>query len=218
MAPSGVAINKHGSVEVRRGTFCSQALNTSDLLSNLLVTFRLHCAMFVTKVCVGGGLTRMRLPRLYPCATTSPPSHYLRVGTHNPQPQPTVHLSKYSCSSLSPFLFRAASITFHRGAFRQRGKGERESIAQGKKGVHLRRARCACGTRRAVRHPHERAGGRGNEQTRKPESKPCTPLKHPGLLVMAALNQASQWALTYDRATEAQGARRRGRSDRSKTD
>mgnify|MGYP006436621113 FL=1 len=66
--------------------------------------------------------------------------------------------------------------------------------------------------------PTKRAGGRGNEQTRKPESKPCTPLKHPGLLVMAALNQASQWALTYDRATEAQGARRRGRPDRSKTD
>ena len=66
--------------------------------------------------------------------------------------------------------------------------------------------------------PTKRAGGMGNEQTRKPESKPCTPLKHPGLLVMAALNQASQWALTYDRATEAQGARRRGRPDRSKTD
>jgi len=39
--------------------------------------------------------------------------------------------------------------------------------------------------------PTKRAGGRANEQTRKPESKPCTPLKHPGLLVMAALNQAS---------------------------
>ena len=50
--------------------------------------------------------------------------------------------------------------------------------------------------------PTKRAGGRGNEQTRKPESKPCTPLKHPGLLVMAALNPASQWALTYDRALE----------------
>ena len=170
MAPSGVAIDEHGSVEVRRGTFCSQALNTSDLLSNLLVTFRLHCAMFATKVCVGGGLTRMRLPRLCPCAATSPPSHFLRVGTHHPQPQPTVHLSKYSCSSLSlslslsrppPFLSREASITLHRGAFGQRGGGERESIAQGKKGVHLRRARCACGTRRAVRHPHEKGRGQG---------------------------------------------------------
>ena len=206
MAPSGVAINKHGSVEVRRGTFCSQALNTSDLLSNLLVTFRLHCAMFVTKVCVGGGLTRMRLPRLCP-----------RWNTSSTTPTNGPSIKVFLLLSLSPFLFRKASITLHRGAFGQRGEGERESIAQGKKGVHLRRARCACGTRRAVRHPHERAGGRGNEQTRKPESKPCTPLKHPGLLVMAALNQASQWALTYDRATEAQGARRRGRPDRSRT-
>jgi hypothetical protein len=154
LAPSGLAIDEHGS-------FCSQALNTSDLLSNLLVTFRLHCAVLATKVCVGGGLTRMRLPRLCPCAATSPPSHFLRVGTHHPQPQPTVHLSKYPCSSLSPFLFREASITLHRGAFGQRGGGERESIAQGKKGVHLRRARCACGTRRAVRHPHEKGRGQG---------------------------------------------------------
>ena len=168
-----MAINKHGSVEVRRGTFCSQALNTSDLLSNLLVTCRLHCAMFVTKVCVGGGLTRMRLPRLCPCAKTSPPSHSPRVGTHHPQPQPTANLSRYSCSSLSPFLFREASITLHRSAFGQRGEGERESIAQGKKGVHLRRARCACGTRRAVRHPHEK--GRGAGAMSKPANQKVSP-------------------------------------------
>ena len=101
LAPSGVAIDEQGSVEVRGRTIRSKALNAIDLLSHLLVPFRLHCALFATKVCVGGGLTRMRLPRLCPCAATSPPSHFLRVGTHHPQPQPTVHLSKYSCSSLS---------------------------------------------------------------------------------------------------------------------
>ena len=63
LAPSGVAIDEQGSVEVRGRTIRSKALNAIDLLSHLLVPFRLHCALFATKVCVGGGLTRMRLPR-----------------------------------------------------------------------------------------------------------------------------------------------------------
>jgi len=36
----------------------------------------------------------------------------------------------------------------------------RGSFAQGKKGVHRRRARCACGTRRAARHSHGQPGDR----------------------------------------------------------
>ena len=63
LAPSGVAIDEQGSVEVRGRTIRSKALNAIDLLSHLLVPFRLHCALFATKVCVGGGLTRMRIPR-----------------------------------------------------------------------------------------------------------------------------------------------------------
>jgi len=59
-APSGVAINELGSVEVCGRTIRSKAFDATDLLSHLLVPFRLYCA---TKVCVGGGLTRMRLPR-----------------------------------------------------------------------------------------------------------------------------------------------------------
>ena len=78
LAPSGVAIDEQGSVEVRGRTIRSKALNATDLLSHLLVPFRLHCALLATKVCVGGGLTRMRLLRLCPCAETSPPSHFLR--------------------------------------------------------------------------------------------------------------------------------------------
>jgi len=63
LAPSGVAVDEQGSVEVRGRTIRSKALNAIDLLSHLLVPFRLHCALFATKVCVGGGLTRLRLPR-----------------------------------------------------------------------------------------------------------------------------------------------------------
>ena len=63
LAPSGVAIDEQGSVEVRGRTIRSKALNAIDLLSHLLVPFRLHCTLFATKVCVGGGLTRMRIPR-----------------------------------------------------------------------------------------------------------------------------------------------------------
>ena len=77
LAPSGVAIDEQ-SVEVRGRTIRSKALNAIDLLSHLLVPFRLHCALLAKKVCVGGGLMRMRLPRLCPCAETSLPSHFLR--------------------------------------------------------------------------------------------------------------------------------------------
>ena len=78
LAPSGVAIDERGSVEVRVRTIRSKALSATELLSQLLVPFRLHFALLAMKACVGGGLTRMRLPRLCPCATTSPPSHFLR--------------------------------------------------------------------------------------------------------------------------------------------
>jgi len=78
LAPSGVAIDEQGLVEVRGRTIRSKALDATDLLSHLLVPFRLYCALLATKVCVGGGLTRMSLPCLCPCAATSPPSHFLR--------------------------------------------------------------------------------------------------------------------------------------------
>ena len=41
---------------------CSCELELELIQSHLLVPFRLHCALLTTKVCVGGGLTRMRLP------------------------------------------------------------------------------------------------------------------------------------------------------------
>jgi len=78
LAPSGVAIDELGSVEVRGRTIRSKALSATDLLPHLPVPFRLHCALLAMKVGVGGGLTRMRLPCLCPCAATSPPSHFLR--------------------------------------------------------------------------------------------------------------------------------------------
>ena len=54
LAPSGVAIDERGSVEVRGRTIRSKALNAPDLLSHLPVPFRLHCALLATKVCGGG--------------------------------------------------------------------------------------------------------------------------------------------------------------------
>ena len=65
LAPSGVAIDEQGSVEVRGRTIRSKALSATDLLLHLLVPFRLQCALLATKVGVGGGLTQMRLPRLF---------------------------------------------------------------------------------------------------------------------------------------------------------
>ena len=78
LAPSGVAIDEQGSVEVRGRSIRWKALDATDLLSHLHVPFRLHCALFATKICVGGGLTRMRPPRLFQCAATPPPPHFLR--------------------------------------------------------------------------------------------------------------------------------------------
>ena len=49
LAPSGVAIDEQGSVEIRGRTIRSKALNATDLLSHLLVPFRLHCALLATK-------------------------------------------------------------------------------------------------------------------------------------------------------------------------
>jgi len=44
VAPSGVAIDEHGSVEVRGRTIRSKAMGAIDLLSHLLVPCRSHCA------------------------------------------------------------------------------------------------------------------------------------------------------------------------------